>query len=715
MTHYGEGFQIGDDRLLEDRSLPVTNYRSSRAWGWLIGSLFTGYAVVGALLLAARIVEYRLVSRAITDPSTVSIGQILSNDDRLGALLTIANVAYFVIAAALIAFTYRVYANARALGAQNLPYSPGWAIGAWFVPIVNLYRPIRVLQAVWRSSDPALPPGAGNQWQSRTRSVLLAMWWAAFLVGVCLRVILNAAVENASDEGTLAAARPASAWGIANDSVWVVAAVLGLAAINGVWHRQEARAAALQRGTPAPVLDPFHATKDPVDEPHTVRLLASAAMLAAATAAVGFALFDPAPLDADAPEPPPQDDTAVATSEASTTQAPAADADTVESPGWRVGACYRAERVAGAEAEWELGDVAPIPCAAPHSDEVFAIVAHPALPGSEYPGPAELEQFGVARCEQRFESYVAAPPHRSTIWIGASWPSEDEWERGGRDIACLAGDPLGDDLVGSVRGSGGVHRDDLGTTSTLPAGTCFNDPAGLGFEYLSSARIVFLTDCEAPHGFEVFAVFEHRAGPAVPYPADEKLIVYSVAACAPHFERYVGAPVLGSGLGLRTIFPSEDQWALGEREMRCVVRSATQSELSTSMRNTGGLIHEGLRDSNTFAVGDCFDEPTPESGFLVPARACDEPHDFEVLAIIEHENGPEADYPGEEALWEAAETPCIAAFEDYVGIPFWVSDLVLFPMAPTLDEWTLGSRSSACVLAHQDLAKLETSLRGAER
>ena len=50
---------------------------------------------------------------------------------------------------------HRVQKNLPALGGRELKYTPGWAVGGFFVPFLNLVRPIQVMREVWHGSDPS--------------------------------------------------------------------------------------------------------------------------------------------------------------------------------------------------------------------------------------------------------------------------------------------------------------------------------------------------------------------------------------------------------------------------------------------------------------------------------------------------------------------------------------------------------------------------------
>jgi hypothetical protein len=72
---------------------------------------------------------------------------------------------------------YVVNANKWSLGASGMRFTPGWAIGAFFVPIVNLFQPYQAMKEVWLVSSNPL------QWQQQRRSAILPWWWFFWLIG----------------------------------------------------------------------------------------------------------------------------------------------------------------------------------------------------------------------------------------------------------------------------------------------------------------------------------------------------------------------------------------------------------------------------------------------------------------------------------------------------------------------------------------------------
>ena len=92
-------------------------------------------------------------------------------------IVSIAQIAIFI--ATVVVFSrwiYVAHANKWSLGATGMRFTPGWAIGSFFVPIINLYMPYQAMKELWLvSADPL-------QWQHQRRSAILPWWWLFWLV-----------------------------------------------------------------------------------------------------------------------------------------------------------------------------------------------------------------------------------------------------------------------------------------------------------------------------------------------------------------------------------------------------------------------------------------------------------------------------------------------------------------------------------------------------
>ncbi|MBN2578466.1 MAG: DUF4328 domain-containing protein [Pirellulales bacterium] len=157
-----------------------------------------------------------------------------SNDVREMVAGFFQTVTYIASAVTFLLWFFRAYKNLLALGADGLEYSPGWAVGAFFVPILNLFYPYRIMKEIWRHSVPDLSVDPKNI----KASSLVGWWWGMFIFMNILAQIsmrLNLAASQIQDFFL------GSYTSIVSDLFSIIAALLAIFVIRDVERRQDAR------------------------------------------------------------------------------------------------------------------------------------------------------------------------------------------------------------------------------------------------------------------------------------------------------------------------------------------------------------------------------------------------------------------------------------------------------------------------------------------
>jgi len=197
--------------------------------------------IVGLLLvMSLRIVAFgseylqlRLVS-AVAAGQTITQSEGAANDKRQQVIASLQAFAYIVTAILFLVWIHRVYLNLSALGAFNLTYSPGWAVGGFFVPFLNLVRPFQVVKEIWRASDPD-----EYAWRQARTSPLVGLWWISFL-GTALIGRIVAMLGNQAGT-TLNSLLNATRAAMFNDAFDAAAAVPAIILVWSINKRQELR------------------------------------------------------------------------------------------------------------------------------------------------------------------------------------------------------------------------------------------------------------------------------------------------------------------------------------------------------------------------------------------------------------------------------------------------------------------------------------------
>ena len=94
----------------------------------------------------------------------------------LEMVLWLARLILFVAAAILtLRWIYLANLHARAVGADDMMVRPGWAVGWFFVPLLNLVMPFIAMRELWKAS---VNP---RDWQAESASLLVPLWWAFWI------------------------------------------------------------------------------------------------------------------------------------------------------------------------------------------------------------------------------------------------------------------------------------------------------------------------------------------------------------------------------------------------------------------------------------------------------------------------------------------------------------------------------------------------------
>ena len=168
----------------------------------------------------------------------MSTGELQAAEDRQAVLTLAFFLAVLIAAIFFIAWLRRAYANLRALGVESLRFGTGWAVGAWFVPILNLFRPVQIVNDVWRGSHPYLEDRHG--WRDARVPQLIGLWWGAWIVSYVVGTVATFMLEDARRGSEVIDSSYGVA--IASDLLTAVAALLGLAVVDRLTARQEAAA-----------------------------------------------------------------------------------------------------------------------------------------------------------------------------------------------------------------------------------------------------------------------------------------------------------------------------------------------------------------------------------------------------------------------------------------------------------------------------------------
>jgi hypothetical protein len=401
------------------------------------------YALDG---LAAALTVLLAASAAAT---VVSIG--LPGAGIVALLLRVALIPVFLV------WFYRARKDANGRG-QRQRWSPGWAIGAWFVPIVYLWFPYQIMADIWRANLSA---------ERRNRpAVLPGFWWGCWLVG----------------EGFT--------WGIAGSSTGAARVVVGLAGLvaaaaaillivivrtvtNGPVGREPASASpgpvpqewVPQDAVPQDAVPQDSVPQGPVpqgwvtgsgpaypawDNQDGRRRAARAGYVISALGVVAITAVS-AGLYWLAAGP------TSARTRVAAGSTPAVQVQELTLDELQAGDCLKGDLGLGTSSPWpDL--IEAVPCAKEHIAEVFYSDNY--WPDSKaFPGNDAINSQAMAQCYKAFQAYDGIMNSASLYSFDYIAPDgRQDWNSGDRQVACIAYEPTsqhpgGEPLHSSIKGS----------------------------------------------------------------------------------------------------------------------------------------------------------------------------------------------------------------------------------------------------------------------
>jgi hypothetical protein len=148
----------------------------------------------------------------------------------------IVPVVYFPTVVVFCMWMWRSYRNLLLMEVRGLSYSPRWAVGAFFVPILNLFRPCQIAQEMWRASAPDLPADHRHRsWRHAPGSAIVGLWWAFWLIAN----VLYRASYLLSFSDDVQVARTSTIVGMIGDGVFCFATLCAIAMILNLRTRQK--------------------------------------------------------------------------------------------------------------------------------------------------------------------------------------------------------------------------------------------------------------------------------------------------------------------------------------------------------------------------------------------------------------------------------------------------------------------------------------------
>ncbi len=179
----------------------------------------------------ADVMSYDVLGTLVDGEVSEDVQRRAERADSLSAAAGVAQtVALLCTAVVFLVWFYRVRVNAEVFNPFGHRKKRGWAVGGWFVPVVNLWFPRRIALDTWDASGP---------WEAPRPHGLVNGWWAAWVVSLLAGRVSTTTYRKAE---TVPEIRRAVGQVLFADAVDVVAAVLAILFVLALTRMQDAKA-----------------------------------------------------------------------------------------------------------------------------------------------------------------------------------------------------------------------------------------------------------------------------------------------------------------------------------------------------------------------------------------------------------------------------------------------------------------------------------------
>jgi hypothetical protein len=211
-------------------------YRSPTFLAKLVTFAFVPYAAASAYALALFVKGLGLASE-LSAGGDVPMSELEAYDAAFESMVVPLYGFQLLGIIAFCVWTHRVARNVLAFGEHG--DTPGWSVGFFFVPILNLWKPLSMLSHVYAASDPARRDDA-DRWSLSARGVppYFLAWWLVWFVSRALNKVTESKAKHIDGPESWTSMLHV---GIAASVVEIIALGLMFGVVWSITRRQELR------------------------------------------------------------------------------------------------------------------------------------------------------------------------------------------------------------------------------------------------------------------------------------------------------------------------------------------------------------------------------------------------------------------------------------------------------------------------------------------
>ncbi|MFD4758794.1 DUF4328 domain-containing protein [Streptomyces sp. NPDC058439] len=216
---------------------PQQYLRSPAGLAKAVVVLLMAVAVADLLAMAAGLNIRRVLGNGPeSDFATYDDAEATLADNLYGSASVLQGVMTLATGIVFILWFRRLRMNAEVFDPSVQPMSPGWSIGAWFIPFANLVLPRRIAGGIWTASAQTNPDGS---WRT-VPATAMNLWWGAWVCSLAFSWVTSRQYMRAEKTQEFI---DAAGLVMASDALDIVAAVFAILFVRKLTRMQGERAA----------------------------------------------------------------------------------------------------------------------------------------------------------------------------------------------------------------------------------------------------------------------------------------------------------------------------------------------------------------------------------------------------------------------------------------------------------------------------------------
>jgi hypothetical protein len=214
---------------------------------WTVAILAV-HVVVGVVAVVMFLVAITEVSGLRSRPPIP--GEFQRLKEHIESILAVVYFFHALPIAAIpwLLWQHRAHRNLKALGVTSPRYTPGWAVGGWFIPVASVFMPYLTMRELRHGSDPGM---IERDIRNAKGTPLLRSWWALWLGSIIPLFVAGVMGAYGDITGLIAQA----AWGVVYALLLSAAAILAIMLVRQIQANQQQRHALItEQDRPLPAL-----------------------------------------------------------------------------------------------------------------------------------------------------------------------------------------------------------------------------------------------------------------------------------------------------------------------------------------------------------------------------------------------------------------------------------------------------------------------------